>query len=153
MRNRRLAALAAVFLALALSLVGCGPVLDLKVSYPDYPASPTPAASGAGHKLGALYGTVDRFSYLAGTTGTVTVAAHQIVTAMMVCAASAGTVTIAPSGPGITPVTGPSITIPAGICMNIPIPIIPGAQVELGDGTVFTFTGTSTYVITLEAGT
>ena len=149
-------------LPLAILLGGCAVDLTVIVHQPtesDAPA-PLPKAGPASpsapptHRLGA--GTIpgaDRFSYLAGTTGTVTIPAHQIVTSIGACSSAGGTVTSAPSGPGVmSSVTGPTITVPAGVCLSISVPVLVGSQFELGDGSVFVFSTTTAYLITLEAG-
>ena len=88
------------------------------------------------------------YSYAAGASGTVTVPTSTFVTGFSCHATSAGTLTIAPSGPDVTsPVTGPSIPIPAGTSLSVSAPTLHGQQDELGDGTVFTFTGTDSYIV------
>jgi hypothetical protein len=46
---------------------------------------------------------------------------------------------------------GASIVIPAASDYELAIPTISGGPDELGDGTVFVFTGTDSYVVTLQA--
>lgn len=149
------------FLLLAVALVGCTPTVDLTVRY--LPASSSvvansdrPTVTGApppSHVTGHPLGTVitDRFSYLAGTSGTVTIASGYYVTGVGVHATAAATMTIAPSNSDTSsPTTGPTITIPASSSWSIPMSIM--RPLDLGGGTVFVFTGTDAYVITLQNG-
>ena len=87
-----------------------------------------------------------KFSYDAGVSGAVTVPAGVQVTRVMCIATAAGAMlTIAPGGANqpAPPVAGASIAIPVeggwfGLAMLC----------ELGPGSVFTFTGTASYLVT-----
>ena len=160
---------------LALVLAGCAsttPVKTVYPSYPPYPAYPLSPAyptqddkagvtstgltvpTGQGKKpnhLGSAAG-VDTFTYLSGTSGTVTVPAGTYVTGVGAYATTAGTLVITPNGQGVTaPVAGPSIPIPAGVGWSMLVPVLIRAPQELGAGTIFVFTGTTSYTITLES--
>ena len=101
-------------------------------------------------KLGAS-SIADRFSYLTGVTSAgVTIAAGYYVTAVSAHSTAGGSMTITPCGPNIATCTaGSSIAIPAGSAFTVTYPSLVGAQNELGAGSVFVFTGTDSYVITL----
>jgi hypothetical protein len=156
-----------VTILLSLLVAACTPQAVAPANYPpyppypayaDYPAYPAypgatpsaqPAPAPGHHKLGANAVT-DRWSYLAGTSGTATIGAGQCVLAAMAYATSAATATIAPGGPAITtPTTGPTITIPASVGWT-PLGLPATATQQLCDGTVFTWTGTAAYWIALE---
>lgn len=90
-----------------------------------------------------------RFSYDAGASGTVTVPAGVVVT-RVACIATAGgaTLQITPGGANQTGAAGATIPVPVeggwfGMSM----------LGELGAGTVFTFTGTASYVVTYAKAT
>lgn len=88
-----------------------------------------------------------RFTYDAGTSGSVTVPAGKSVT-RVACIATAGgaTLTITPGGANQTGVAGAAIPVPVeggwfGLAM----------LGELGPGTVFAFSGTASYLVTYAA--
>jgi hypothetical protein len=83
----------------------------------------------------------------AGTT-TVTIASGYVVTGMTVKTGVGGVFTIAPGGPGITPVTGPPITMLAGDSFALDVEAITNGQLYLSAGTVFVFSSGLCYVIT-----
>jgi hypothetical protein len=120
-------------------------------------------------------GTVaDPYSYASGTSGTYTVPAGYYVTSWWAHnTTSGGTVTITATSPnwlgacydagvidagdgGVIvldggPCVGPgtTITIPAGTQYQQTVPTLVGVPDELGSGTVFVFTSTDSYVVTL----
>lgn len=95
--------------------------------------------------IAALLAT-SRFSYDAGTAGTVTVPSGKIVVMFTAASIAGGSMTIAPGGPNQpTPSAGSSIPIPAGIPLSLAWE--PGMS-PLGGGTVFVFTSTDSYLIT-----
>jgi hypothetical protein len=90
--------------------------------------------------------------YAAGTAGTVTVAAGSYVTGVSCHATGAGaTLTITPNGPGVADAAaGAAIPIPAGGAYSLARPVLVGNSQELGTGSIFVFSGTDAYVVTLE---
>ena len=136
--------------------------------YPDYPAYPVKNSDASGvtptgltvptvpgkkptRRIGTAAGA-DTFTYLSGTSGTVTVPAATYVTGVGAYATTAGTLVITPNGQGVTaPVAGPSIPIPAGVGWSLLVPVLVRAPQELGAGTIFVFTGTTSYTVTLES--
>lgn len=92
---------------------------------------------------------IERFKYNAGASGTVTVPAGRAVTGVTAHATGSGaTLTIAAKGDN-TPAdsTGDSIPIPAGTSISFGVPVIEEDVDQLGPGTVFTFTGTDSYLV------
>lgn len=155
-----------------LALVGVLAVIGLAVACQQGPApppqAPTPALGGV------IGGTTDRFTYLAGSSGSVAVPAGSYVTSVRAHAAaadggSAASVVVTPSGRyNLLPCNedgGPydaaavdasacalmGQTVPLGLGDNFEwrVPVLRGAPDELGEGTTFVFTGTDSYVITL----
>lgn len=111
-----------------------------------------PSAGTSPRRIGATYGAgVDAFFYATGTSGTYTVPAGAYVTSLSCHATgSSATLTITPSGPSIVgPIAGSPIPIPAGGAYSLSRPVLAGYANELGAGSVFVFTGTDAYVITL----
>lgn len=127
--------------------------------------------------VGAVGTVADPYSYASGTSGTYTVPAGYYVTSWWAHnTTSGGTVTItatspnwlgacfdagfadagdagdgAPipidAGPCVSP--GTTITIPAASAYQQTVPTLRGLPDELGSGSVFVFTSTDSYVITL----
>jgi hypothetical protein len=82
------------------------------------------------------------FSYAAGVSGNVTVPAGLSVRAFWCVGGSGGgTLVITPGGANQVATAGATITIPAGISFGELM------LTELGPGTVFVFTGTSSYFV------
>jgi len=117
-------------------------------AYADYPPYPAyqgqvipPRPNPRPREVGAS--PVSRWSYLAGTSGTVTIAAGFAVTGIMTASTAGGTLTVAPTGPGLaSPVTGPTITIPASMAYTFPASMLPDpSSGQVADGTVLVFTG------------
>jgi hypothetical protein len=67
-------------------------------------------------------------------------------------AADTGPDTFDAAAPSTCRDAGPSIVIPAATGFGLQIPTLTGSPDELGEGTVFVFTGTDSYVITLHNG-
>ena len=89
-------------------------------------------------------------SYLAGTNGTVTVPQGKRVTGMTCLSIGGGSFTITIGGPNTAApaAPGPPVPIPAGVSFSLP-PLFSLGQ--LGPGTIFTFTSTDSYFISLGA--
>jgi len=87
-----------------------------------------------------------RFSYDAGVSGTVTVPAGKQVIGMSCLSIGGGSFTVAPGGANqpSPPTAGPSVPLPAGVAFDLSNSSILS---QLGGGTVFTFTGTDTYMV------
>jgi hypothetical protein len=87
-----------------------------------------------------------RFTLAAGTAGTVTVAAGEVVTRIRAHATSAGTLVITPSGGSALP----TIALPAGASwfeMDFDEELL-----ELESGSTLVFTSTDSYVVTQRSG-
>jgi hypothetical protein len=84
-----------------------------------------------------------RYSYDAGTSGTVTVPASKYVTAIYAygSAAAAGSLTITPGGANQKPIAGSAITIPAGVWFVL------NFLGQLGPGSVLVFATTDSYYV------
>jgi hypothetical protein len=119
----------------------------------------------ASPKFAALSTTVvDPLVFATGVSGTYIVPRGYVVgfSAVASTTADAGvdggtggyaTVTITPSGPNVgTPVAQPPIYIPAGLNYSTGRPVIQGNTNELGVGSIFVFSGTSTYTIVMSLG-
>ncbi len=87
-----------------------------------------------------------RFSYAAGTSGTVTVPAGATVVRVMCLSVGGGSLTISPGGPNqvAPPAAGSAIPLPAGSWWNAEW--APGVG-PLGNGTVFVFASTDSYYV------
>jgi hypothetical protein len=119
----------------------------------------------ASPKFASLSGTVvDPLVFATGVSGTYTVPRGYVVGLSAIASANpdggldsggvGATVTITPTGPGITgsPVTQPPILIPAGYNWSVGRPVIQGSANEMGTGTVIVFYGTQTYTIIMSLG-
>lgn len=87
------------------------------------------------------------YSLYAGEDGEVTVGADEAViswSCVVDAADPAGTVVITPGGAGQTAAALPTITVPPG--QNVGDDLV---LLRLGKGTVFTFTGTTAYVVNI----
>jgi hypothetical protein len=117
----------------------------------DAETPPAATAPAKGHRLLASWAPgTDAFFYQSDTSGTYTVPSGAYVTSWSAHSTSGATVAITPSGPNIVDAqAGTNITIPAGSAYNMSKPALAGNANELGAGTVFVFTGTDAYVITM----
>jgi hypothetical protein len=139
-------------------------VTDGDLSLPD-DAGPRPLQAQQPHAVMASLGTVvDPLVFATGVSGTYTVPRGYVVGLSAIASANpdggldsggvGATVTITPTGPGITgsPVTQPPILIPAGYNWSVGRPVIQGSANEMGAGTVIVFYGTQTYTIIMSLG-
>jgi hypothetical protein len=115
-------------------------------------------------KMASLSPVVDPFVVATGVSGTYTVPRGYVVGLSAIASTTAdggldsggvgATVTITPTGPGVTgsPVTQPPILIPPGYNWSVGRPVIQGNTNELGVGTTIVFYGTQTYTIVMSLG-
>lgn len=82
-----------------------------------------------------------RFSYSAGSSGTITVPHGKFVRTIAAIGGTGATLTITPGGPGQIATAGDAIPIPSGAGFDLTF------LGELGEGTVLAFASTTSYYV------